>query len=132
MEVGLGKADGKGVPTFLMVFDPRAAKGDGHAAIAFGNPETAKNVSINVPGLTSEMERFAGVSGDARRIFRKSSMQGRGSVASIAWLGYDAPSGGSDPLDFTGVATEDKAVEGARNLSSFVDGLHATRDTRCT
>lgn len=128
VEKGLGKADGYGVPTYLMVFEPRAARGDGHAAIAFGNPETAKDVTINVPGLTSEMKNFDSVSGNAWNVARAGRNFGGESLASIAWLGYDAPSGGLDPLDFAGVGREDKAAEGARNLSSFVDGLHATRE----
>ena len=73
--------------TYLKVFDPRAAKGDGHAAIAFGNPETADHVTLNVPGLTSEMKNFSGVAGDAWNIYDGTDKQGKGSVASIAWLG---------------------------------------------
>jgi len=130
VEKGLGQADGKDVPTFLMVFDPEAAHGDGHAAVAFGNPETADHVTVNVPGLTSEMKNFAGVAGDAFDVMKAAANQGNGSVASIAWLGYDAPSGGGlDALDFLGVAGEDKAARGAEKLSTFVDGLHATRDS---
>lgn len=87
VDKGLQKSDGKGVPTYLKVFDPRAAKGDGHAAIAFGNPETADHVTLNVPGLTSEMKNFSGVAGDAWNIYDGTDKQGKGSVASIAWLG---------------------------------------------
>lgn len=129
VEKGLGKSAGKSIPTFLMVFDPRAAHGDGHAAIAFGNPETADHVTVNVPGLTSEMKNFDGVAGDALTVQQATELQLKGTVASIAWLGYDAPSGGKlDALDFVGVAGEGKAADGAKNLSTFVDGLHATRE----
>ena len=129
VEKGLGRAEGRNVPTYLMVFDPDAAHGDGHAAVAFGNPETADHVTVNVPGLTSEMKNFGGVAGDAFSVYDATDRLSNGSVASIAWLGYDAPSGGfSDALDFAGVGREDKAAHGAENLSTFVDGLHATRD----
>lgn len=133
---GLDKADdqldenGDPLPTYLMVFDPDAANGDGHAAIAFGNPETADHVSVNVPGLTSTMSNFDGVSGDAARVREIAARSGNGSVASIAWLGYDAPDfdfsldGIRDVAQVTG---EGSAAEGGRNLSTFVDGLKATR-----
>ena len=133
---GLDKADGQldenGDPlqTFLMVFDPDAANGDGHAAIAFGNPETADHVSVNVPGLTSTMSNFDGAAGDAARVREIAARGGNGSVASIAWLGYDAPD--FDPSldgvrDVAQVAGERSAAEGGRNLSDFVEGLKATR-----
>ena len=136
MYKGLDKADGQvdengdPLPTFLMVFDPDAEEGDGHAAIAFGNSETADHVSINVPGLSSTMNNFDGVSGDAANVREIAARNGNGSVASIAWLGYDAPDfdmsldGIRDGL---GVAGEGKAADGGRNLSHFVDGLRATR-----
>lgn len=136
MHKGLDKAElqldenGDPLPTYLMVFDPDAADGDGHAAIAFGNPETADHVSINVPGLDSTMDTFDGVSGDAASVREIAARAGNGSVASIAWLGYDAPDfdASVDGIrDGLGVAGEGKADAGARNLSNFVDGLKATR-----
>ena len=132
----LGAADdqidenGDPVATFLMIFDPAASHGDGHAAIAFGNPETADHVSVNVPGLTSTMNNFSGVAGDAANVREMAARQGDGTVASIAWLGYDAPDfdmsldGIRDGLGVTG---EGKAAAGAVDLSRFIDGLRATR-----
>jgi hypothetical protein len=133
---GLDKAgdqldeNGDPLPTYLMVFDPDAANGDGHAAIAFGNPETADHVSVNVPGLDSTMDTFDGVSGDAAAVREIAARAGQGSVASIAWLGYDAPDFDASfdgVKDGLGVAGEGKAADGAKNLSDFVDGLRATR-----
>lgn len=127
-----GQLDENGEPVagFLMIFDPGASHGDGHAAIAFGNPETADHVSVNVPGLTSTMNNFSGVAGDAAHVREMAARQGAGMVASIAWLGYDAPDfdrsldGIRDGLGVTG---EGKAAAGAKDLSHFVDGLRATR-----
>lgn len=115
--------------TFLMVFDPDAADGDGHAAVAFGNPETADHVSVNVPGLGSTMNNFDGVAGDAANVREAAARQTDGSVASIAWLGYDAPSfsGSLDGVaDGLSVAGDRAAAGGAENLSRFVDGLRTT------
>jgi hypothetical protein len=132
LDAAHGQLDENELPlsTFLMVFDPAAAEGDGHAAIAFGNPETADHVSVNVPGLSSTMNNFAGVAGDAARVREMAARQGDGSVASIAWLGYNAPDfdmsldGIRDGLGVTG---EGKAANGARDLSHFIDGLRETR-----
>ncbi|GAB3995171.1 alpha/beta hydrolase [Nocardioides marmoraquaticus] len=120
----------------LMIYDPDAAAGDGMAALSWGNPDTADNVSVNVPGLTSTMDNFQGVTGDALNVYREAVEQGNGSVASIAWLGYDAPSpdgileGPLDTIhgieDVAQVAEEDYARAGAANLSDFIDGLRAS------
>ncbi|KQY55775.1 hypothetical protein ASD11_14810 [Aeromicrobium sp. Root495] len=133
---GLDKADGEldaegnPVPAFLMVYDPYAADGDGYGAIAFGNPETADHVSVNVPGLGSKLSGIDGVAGNAWEVRENAERQGQGSVASIAWLGYDAPDFGKSVngvIDGLGVTGEGKAAAGARNLSDFVDGLRAAR-----
>ncbi len=122
-------AEGNPLPSYLMIFDPEAADGDGHAAVAFGNPETADHVSVNVPGLNSTMNNFSGVAGDAAAVREASARQTDGTVASIAWLGYDAPdfSGSFDGVvDGLGVAGETRARAGAVDLSGFVDGLRTT------
>ncbi|GAA2080858.1 alpha/beta hydrolase [Aeromicrobium halocynthiae] len=116
--------EGRVVTSYLLLFDPETANGDGFAAVAYGNPETADHVSINVPGLTSTVNTFGGVSQDALNVLRSASAQTDGSVASIAWLGYDAPDaeGILDPnrgerltakLDALGVGNEQKAAAGA-------------------
>lgn len=124
------------VQGYLMTYLPDAAHGDGMAALAWGNPDTADHVSVNVPGFSSTSDNFDGVSGDALNVYDEASREGNGSVASIAWLGYDAPSFsglGDDPLSFlqgiedgAQVAEEDYARAGAANLSDFIDGLRAT------
>ncbi|MGJ9412957.1 alpha/beta hydrolase [Aeromicrobium sp. CF4.19] len=122
-------ANGDPVPAHLMIFDPEAADGDGHAAVAFGNPETADHVSVNIPGLGSTMNNFDGVAGDAATVREAAARQSDGTVASIAYLGYDAPdfSGSVDGVvDGLGVAGEGAADRGATNLSHFVDGLRET------
>lgn len=132
------RIEGKLVTSYLLLFDPDAADGDGFAAVAYGNPETADHVSVNVPGLTSTVNTFGGVSRDALNVLQAATGQTDGSVASIAWLGYDAPDaeGILDPnaserlpakLDLLGVGTEQKAAAGAVSLSHFVDGLRASR-----
>lgn len=117
------------VPVFLMMFDPDAARGDGFGAIAFGDPETAHHLSINVPGFSSRLDAIGGVAEAAARVRERADQMTAESVASIAWLGYDAPdldTSGSGLLaalaDGRGVADEDMARVGAERLSRFVEG----------
>ncbi|RYJ07198.1 MAG: hypothetical protein EON52_02500 [Actinomycetales bacterium] len=115
---------------FLMLFDPEAARDDGFGAIAYGDPETADHVSVNVPGFSSRLGSIGAVADAAANVQRQASLLDNGTVASIAWLGYDAPDLGAsvDGLgaalhDARGVIGEDKARVGAERLSRFVDGL---------
>lgn len=133
---GLDKAkdeydlNGDPIPAYLMLYDPYAADGDGYGAIAFGNPETADHVSVNVPGFGNKLSGIDGLAGSAFDVRETAERQGNGTVASIAWMGYNAPDfdksvkGVTDGL---GVAGESRAQTGARNLEAFVDGLRATR-----
>ncbi|MDT5277717.1 MAG: hypothetical protein QOG95_4649, partial [Mycobacterium sp.] len=43
-------------PTFLFAYDPLAFGGKGRAAIAIGNPDTAKNTAVIVPGTSSSVK----------------------------------------------------------------------------
>lgn len=122
--------DGNPIPAYLMLYDPYAAGGDGYGAIAFGNPETADHVSVNVPGFGNTLSNIDGLAGSAFDVRDAAERQGNGTVASIAWIGYDAPEfegSVNGVIDGLGVAGEYKAEAGARNLEAFVDGLRATR-----
>lgn len=119
--------------THLIVFEPAIHSGDGGVAIGLGDPDTADHVSVNVPGLTSEISSTTGNLESTRALHDAASRDGNGTVASIYWLDYDAPSGNPinplDPLgqlDFGGVALTGKADEGGDRLADFVDGLRAS------
>ncbi|KQY55771.1 hypothetical protein ASD11_14790, partial [Aeromicrobium sp. Root495] len=123
------------VPVFLMSFDPDAARGDGFGAIAFGDPETADRLSINVPGFSSRLDNIGGVADAAARIRERAAQMTSESVASIAWLGYDAPdldaSGGgllAALADGRGVVDDGMARTGAERLSRFVEGVRSNRN----
>lgn len=117
----------------LIVLEPGIHSGDGGVAISLGDPDTADHVSVSVPGLTSESSSTTGNLESIRALHDAASRDGNGSVASIYWLDYDAPSGDLlDPLDpfekldFGGVALAGKADEGGARLADFVDGLRAS------
>jgi hypothetical protein len=73
-------------PVLLLHYQPSEPMGHGSAAIAYGNPDTARDTAIVVPGtfaVTSNM----GVTSDAKALY--GAMSG-GSHAVVVWLGYPA------------------------------------------
>ncbi|MFF0450231.1 alpha/beta hydrolase [Streptomyces sp. NPDC004609] len=99
-------------------------EGNGRAIIAYGNPDTSRNVSAYVPGLNTQLDgEFAG--GTMRRAQDTAlGAQGYdGSSASIVWLGYDAPQSAD-------VASTGDASRGAPAYNSFMAGLEATNENR--
>lgn len=147
---------GQPVDTNLLVYDPSQFGGDGAVAVSYGDPDTADHTTVIVPGITNDMTSIPGVGEDALNLFREASKQDQGSVATIAWIGYDAPSMHipeeltdtpdnvyevpsyirdlpegirdlpGELFDMGSVSQEDAAEDGGRRLSDFVDGLRAT------
>jgi pimeloyl-ACP methyl ester carboxylesterase len=134
---GLPDLDGDGVAdpvdVNLLVYQPGAFGGDGAVAVSYGDPDTADNTAVIVPGITNDGTTIAGQGRDAYTLYLESIRNGE-SAATIAWMGYDAPSWNpEDALDWPGdgvdmgsVVREDKAIAGGALLADFVDGLRAT------
>ncbi|MGJ3559805.1 alpha/beta hydrolase [Streptomyces sp. INA 01156] len=97
-------------------------EGNGRAIVAFGNPDTSKNVSAYVPGLGTKLNsEFS--EGAVKRAFdtAKSAQDVDPSSSAIVWLGYDAP----QSID---VMTAGDAERGAPAYNSFVSGISATNE----
>jgi pimeloyl-ACP methyl ester carboxylesterase len=117
----------------LIVYQPGAFGGDGAVAVSFGDPDTADNTAVIVPGITNDGSTIPGNARDAYTLYNAATMNGE-SAATIAWMGYDAPSWNpesaldwpGDGLDMGSVTREGKAIEGGAGLADFVDGLRAT------
>jgi hypothetical protein len=109
-------------PTGLLLgIDPA---GDGKAVVAVGNPDTARHTAVWVPGLGTEM---ADVPGNVTRVLNLQQAADAltpepGDVATVMWLGYDAPE-----TNFSVVGSE-RAEQGGAALDRYVDGLRATHD----
>lgn len=124
---------GLSVDTNLLVYRPDAFGGDGAVAVSYGDPDTADNTAVIVPGMTNDGTNIAGQGADAYRLFQQVNGDGE-SAATIAWMGYDSPSFNpqdaldwpGDGLDIGSVVREDKAEAGGLLLADFVDGLRAT------
>ncbi|WP_182379950.1 alpha/beta hydrolase [Nocardioides sp. WS12] len=115
----------------VIVYKPGEHGGDGGVAISFGDPDRADHVSVNVPGLTSETSSLPGNLARTEDLHGSALGQTDGTVASIFWLDYDAPSGNpvgsvDDLLDFGSVIGPGAADRGGERFSDFVDGLRAS------
>lgn len=115
----------------VVVYKPGEFGGDGGVAISFGDPDRADHVSVNVPGLTSEVTSLPGNLGRTEDLHIAALGQTNGTVATVFWLDYDAPSG--NPLtsiegitDFGSVAGPGAADVGGERFSQFIDGLRAS------
>ncbi|MFG1869183.1 alpha/beta hydrolase [Micromonospora arborensis] len=109
---------------YLLSVDP---SGDGKAAVALGNPDTAGNTAVLVPGTGTELDGIRGVINRAS-LLQDTAMKldpGGPPVAVVAWLGYDTP---SMDTDIVTVPFGGKSEAGARALDGFVDGLRAAHD----
>ena len=108
------------LPTYLLAYDPTLYNGEGRVAIAFGNPDTADNVAVCVPGLESRASKMEQIGADAAALYLEAKRADDVSpTAVIAWQGYDAP-------EFDNVASQANADTGAPLLVADVQALHVT------
>lgn len=102
------------------------------AALAIGDVDNAKHVTTFVPGMTTSCRRSTDLNlGYARNPIDAAENAGgaeKGSVAAVAWLGYEAPPH-PEELDFS-VASTHKAEVGAQKLNGFLTGIHSWRSER--
>ena len=87
-----------GVDAFVMAYQPHAFGGDGIAAVAYGDPDTADHTAVYVPGIMQDGTQIDENGIQALNLYEETVNQhgGRGpaahgSVSTIAWIGYDSP-----------------------------------------
>ncbi|WP_370415013.1 alpha/beta hydrolase [Streptomyces fradiae] len=99
-------------------------EGNGRAIVAYGNPDTSKNVSAYVPGLATTLDKeFVK---DTMKRAKDTAVGARDvdpSSAAIVWLGYDAP-------NFAQVVSTSNAEKGAPAYNAFMAGLEATNQNK--
>ncbi|MEV8639411.1 alpha/beta hydrolase [Streptosporangium sp. NPDC051023] len=75
--------------------------GLGKTAVSFGNPDEADNIAVYVPGTGTKLDGFGDDNSDAERAAvawdRANEFRREKKIASIAWLGYEAPQWGEFP-----------------------------------
>ncbi|MEU3263198.1 alpha/beta hydrolase [Streptomyces bacillaris] len=95
-------------------------EGNGRAIVSYGNPDTSRHVAAYVPGLGTKLDdEFVDDTmkraQDTALIARESDP----SVASIIWLGYDAP-------QHVDVMSKGDAQRGAPAYNEFMAGISVT------
>lgn len=112
-------------PVMLWAYDPLAYGGQGKAAVAIGNPDTAQNTAVVVPGTGSSVKDGWLESDNATNLYDQMRLGDPGeSTSVIAWMGYDAPDSPTDPR----IATPGLARAGGDLLAADVNGLGATHE----
>jgi hypothetical protein len=131
------------VDAFIMAYQPHAFGGDGIAAVAYGDPDTADHTAVYVPGIMQDGTQIDENGSQALNLYEETLLQmgsevppREGSVSTIAWIGYDSPNFNPESMwpwdlgDSTGdvshTVTEANAAAGGLALSQFVDGLNST------
>ena len=102
------------------------------AVVANGDVDTAEHVAVFTPGMTTTVQ--GSLSGYDRQLEMVRALSqdvldkaGGGRVATVAWLGYEAPQWGDTWRPSHTVLGSSAAERGAEQLSAFYAGLDAAR-----
>ncbi|HET6734020.1 toxin glutamine deamidase domain-containing protein [Mycobacterium sp.] len=112
----------------LLAFDPAEFGGDGRAVLSFGDdPHQADSVSWHAPGIRTTIHSLFGFSARSALNHLQSTRFENPNLkaASIAWIGYDAPSG----LGLRHLLRQTAARAGGEMLYSDLRAFNAARDT---
>jgi pimeloyl-ACP methyl ester carboxylesterase len=108
---------------FLLRYQPEAFGGEGAAAIALGNPDTAVNTAVLVKGLGSAVGVGMLSNPDGVRLYQEAARADSGKrTAVVMWVGYDAPNTVFDP----GLYEPNMARTGGQLLAADVNALAVT------
>ena len=122
--------EGKDVSLVALEFGERGE--NVRAALAIGDVDNAKHVTTFVPGMTTSCRKSTDLNlRYARNLIDAAENAGgaeKGSVAAVAWMGYEAPPG-PETGDLS-VASPGKAQAGAEKLNGFLTGIHSWRSER--
>ena len=117
----------------LLVLEPGELGENVRAAIAIGDVDNAQHMATFVPGMGTNCRDNGRLNVEfAKNIQWAAQKVGgdeAGSVATIAWMGYEAPPDITKTLD-PSVMSIDKAEAGAEKLNGFVTGIHSWRSER--
>lgn len=107
----------------LLLYDPR---GDGRVAEVFGDLSRAEHATVLVPGIGNEMANFDGQQRtEAQDLHREADALSGGQAATVAWLGYDSPTGLGGGFGNPDTYQNEVAYEGGESLARTLDGINA-------
>lgn len=117
----------------LLVLEPGELGENVRAAIGIGDVDNAKHVATFVPGMGSNFRDNGKLNVEfAKNLKWAADTYGAptdGSVATIAWIGYEAPPDIVKTWDPSVTSTEQAEV-GAEKLNGFLTGIHSWRSER--
>ncbi|MBW0012428.1 alpha/beta hydrolase [Mycobacterium sp.] len=117
--------DGAVGEMLLLKYQPEVFGGQGAAAIALGNPDTAANTAILVTGAGTAVQAGSLAKTEAARLYHESGRADRGGqTAVVLWVGYDAPNNWYDPS----LREPNGARAGAQALAADVNALAVTHE----
>ncbi|MET9327167.1 alpha/beta hydrolase [Tsukamurella sp. NPDC003166] len=112
----------------LIEYDPAAFGGDGAVVVAIGDLDAARNIGVVVPGMGTTAASIGSVTLDAARLqVAARRADPTTATATVAWIGYDAPSG---PAAAGQVLTGVHARRGAAELRADLADLRRMRPDR--
>ncbi|NIL76176.1 alpha/beta hydrolase [Rhodococcus sp. B10] len=114
----------------LLVLDNHSAD-DTLAAVAVGDVDTATHVAVFVPGMNSDVQsdmiRYDGDMDALEKAVRQ-QLPSNDTAAVVTWMNYSTPHTGWSLFDPNrSVAGAGAAVAGGARLTTFLDGLDASR-----
>lgn len=113
---------------YLLRVDPAEF---GRAVIAMGNPDTADNTAVLVPGTNSNVEKISGQLDRLRSLQTATDgLDPSKKTAVISWMDYEAPQFSPGERLDVGVAATNRAEEGGEALRDFTAGVRAAQDGR--
>jgi len=118
----------------LLKWDPN---GDGRIVVAIGDPDTADNVAVSVPGVDTDTRDINGSLANAGSLRREMNAQSGGQRnCAIFYLDYDPPEAFKRPNPESSITTwgvNERADTLAKTLPDFLGGLTAQNpDARIT
>jgi uncharacterized protein YukE len=128
----LNNSSKDGLPRYLGIIDDQ-----GLAAVSINNPDTAKDTVTLVPGTTVDTAQMEGYDRKSLDI-HNSAMQAADDklrpedVSVTTWLGYDRPMSVPDPFNPKWAGDPSFALNGAKALDDWQDGLRASHDDSVT
>lgn len=110
----------------ILAFDPHAFSGEGRMVVSIGHdPYHSDSVSWHIPGLTTTIDSLGGNLTNAIHHLESVRMEHPDlRASSIAWIGYDAPSGRGSWR----VASHGLARDGGHILHGDITAFNAARD----
>ena len=101
------------------------------AAVCQGDVDHAQNIATLVPGIGTtvdgDLDKYVRESGNLRQSAAEQGNIPVSNVATIAWLGYDAP-GEPKVSNYGDIASPNLAKEGSDRLAGFLTGMQASRE----